>query len=66
MASSSGLFLDPKLPRSIFKGCQLEGKHYTVNYVQYPILNHNGKEYKCILYKYMYVCNCITLLLRKN
>ena len=31
----------------------------TGNYIQYPVINHNGKEYKreCVyIYIYMYVC----------
>ena len=28
------------------------------NYIQYPVINHNGKEYEK-QYVYMYVCVCI-------
>ena len=41
----------------------------TGNYIQYPIIKHNGKEYdrECI-YIYIYICmhNCITLLCSRN
>ena len=33
--------------------------HSTENYIQYPVINHNGKEYKekRILYIHIYVYN---------
>ena len=34
----------------------------TGNYIQYPVINHNGKEYEkvCIyIYIYIYVCVCV-------
>ena len=43
----------------------------TANYIQYPVINHNGKECKneCIyiyLFIYLYMNNGITLLSNRN
>ena len=31
--------------------------HSTGNYIQYPVMKHNGKEYKN---EYIYMCVCVT------
>ena len=33
----------------------------TENYIQYPVINHNGKEYgkKWIIYMCVHVCVCV-------
>ena len=35
----------------------------TGNYIQYPVINHNGKEYKKV---YLYVYNGVTLLCSRD
>ena len=37
--------------------------HSTGNYIQYPVINHNGKEYEK---ESMYMYKCITLLYSRN
>ena len=34
----------------------------TGNYIQYPVINQNGKEYEknIYIYIYIYICICIT------
>ena len=29
------------------------------NYIQYPVINHNGKEYLKRIYIYIYICVCV-------
>ena len=38
----------------------------TGNYIQYPMINHNGKEYKKGIYIYIYLDIWITLLYSRN
>ena len=35
----------------------------TGNYIEYPVINHNGKEYKKV---YLYVYNGVTLLCSRD
>ena len=39
----------------------------TGKYIQYPVIHHNGKEYKKIIYIYMYVCmdGCESWIIKK-
>ena len=39
-------------------------KNSTGNYIQYPEINHNGKEYKKRMYTYIY--NWVTFLYNRN
>ena len=33
----------------------------TGNYIQYPVIDHNGKEYEKRMYVYVCVCVCVCI-----